>query len=81
MSLNVSPAQLKKYGLYAVLSFFIGLSTFLLKDDLAVRSKDITIERARQEELRKVVMKQLELQQQQKNLLRDTIYIPITHKK
>ncbi len=68
-----SPQILKKYGLYAVLSFFIGLSSYLLVDDLNVRSRDIKYERQKQEQLQQIMLDQVRLQNQQKNLLKDTI--------
>lgn len=69
---SLTPAQLKKYGIYAVLSFFVGLSTFLLRDDLDVRNGDLRYSRQKQEQLQQVLFDQIRLQEQQRNLFRDS---------
>jgi len=76
-----SPHTLKKYGLYAVLSFFIGLSSYLIMYNLTVGSNNLRYERQRQEQLQQIILDQVRLQNIQKNLLRDTVYVPIRHVK
>lgn len=66
---NISPAQLKKYGLYAITSFFMGLSIFLLKDILVTRNNEIIYQREKEKRLEQILYKQLELEKIQKNLL------------
>lgn len=70
-----SPQTLKKYGLYAVLSFFISLSSYLMVYNLTTGNNNVQYERQRQEQLQYHILEQIKLQNKQRNLLRDTIYI------
>jgi hypothetical protein len=66
---NVSPASLKKYGIYAILSFFISVSAIIGTDDLRMRNADIKYERSQNETLRKMLDDQYRLKVEQERLL------------
>lgn len=66
---NVSPAQLKKYGIYAILSLFITACIFISMDDIRVRNRDIEYERSRNEYLSKLLNQQYQLKMEQEQLL------------
>ena len=66
---SISPAQLKKYGVYAILSFFISLSAIVGADDLGVRNADIKSERQQNEKLQNMLNEQYQLKIQQEQLL------------
>lgn len=68
----ISPAQLKKYGMYAVLSFFIMVSVLLVRDDLNVRNSDVTYERAKNDSLQHMLKEQYTLKLEQQKLLEKT---------
>ena len=72
---SVSPESIKKYGLYAILSFFISLSVIIGIDDIKVRNTDVQYERAQNDALRKVLDDQYQLKQEQENLIKtiDTV--------
>lgn len=70
--INVSPATLKRYGLYAILSFFISISVIIGIDDIRVRNTDIRYERTNNEYLRNVLKEQQQLRLEQENLLKST---------
>ncbi len=67
-----SPQMIKKYGMYAMLSFFISLSAVLGLDDLRVRESDVKYERAQNEKLRQTLDEQYRLKHEQERLLRIT---------
>lgn len=75
-----TPQTIKKYGMYAILSFFISLSAVLGIDDLRVRESDVRYERAQNERLRTTLEEQYKLKVEQERLLRIT-YHPDTLKK
>lgn len=66
----VSPANLKKYGLYAILSFFICLCVFIGTDDLKYRNQDIQQERIENTKLQKMLYDQNQLKNEQEQLLK-----------
>lgn len=70
---NISPVQLKRYGIYAILSFFISFCVIIAADDIRVRNADVSYERAQNESLRKMLDEQYKLKTQQENLLKDTL--------
>lgn len=72
---NVSPAALKRYGIYAILSFFISISVILAYDSIKTRDSDIRYERSQKESLQKILDEQTRLRVEQELLLRQTIYI------
>lgn len=75
-----SPHILRKYGLYAMLSFFISLSAVLGLDDLRVREADVKYERMQNEKLRQALDEQYKLKTEQELLLQMTKETPDTLK-
>lgn len=69
---TISPLSLKKYGLYAFLSFFMILSVLIGLDDINVRDSDTKYERVRSESLQHELDKQLLLKNEQDSLLKET---------
>jgi hypothetical protein len=68
----ISPAQLKKYGLYAVLSFFMIATVYFVVDDRRERREALQYERREKERLQDILLEQKYLQQEQKELLEET---------
>lgn len=66
----ISPTNLKKYGLYAILSFFISLSVFIGADDLKYRNRDIEQERVENTRLQRMLYDQNQLKNEQQELLK-----------
>lgn len=66
----ITPANLKKYGMYAILSFFITVSVLLAVDDVRIRDKDIKYEREQNETLRKMLDEQYKLKIEQERLIK-----------
>lgn len=69
---SITPASLKKYGLYAILSFFMSATIFLGTDDIKVRNTDMTSERQKNKELQDILNSQSRLKEEQDSLL--TVY-------
>ncbi len=65
----ISPVNLKKYGMYAILSFFISFSVLLALDDFSVRNDDIKKERQRNEQLQGELSHQIKLKAEQDSLI------------
>lgn len=68
----ISPAQLKKYGIYAVLSFFMCLSMYLIVDDRRSNKEQLRYERSEKERMQKILLEQKYLKQEQDELLSST---------
>lgn len=66
---DLSPAQLKKYGIYAVLWFFMMLSLYLIMSDRSDRKSDIAYERNAKEELQLMLIDQVKLKKEQDSLI------------
>lgn len=66
---SISPAQLKKYGMYAVLSLSLSLNTFLILDNRRSANEDIRYERSKNDELQRILIQQATLQKEQEELL------------
>ena len=73
----ISPYNLKKYGLYAALSFFMSVCVVITTDDIKVRNSDIRYERSSNDSLQKMLNEQYKLRTEQKRLLETTKHIII----
>lgn len=70
--LFLTPAQLKKYGLYAILSFFISATVILSRDNVRIRDHDVRYERQQNERLRSILDEQYKLKIEQEHLIKIT---------
>jgi hypothetical protein len=65
----ISPAQLKKYGMYAMLSFFMAISVYLVMDDRKERREQLRYEREEKEKLQNILLEQTYLRLEQEQLM------------
>lgn len=78
---SVTPYNLKKYGLYTILSFFISVCVILGADDMRVRDKDVKYERLQNEQLRNMLDEQYKLKIEQEHLIKITTDTTARHEK
>jgi hypothetical protein len=67
---TLSPESLKKYGMYAVLYLSLMLNVYFIAGERMRNERDIKYERARTEKIEKVLLEQVILQKEQKELLK-----------
>lgn len=70
INLRITPAQLKKYGIYTVLSLSLSLNTYLVISDKKENREDIKYEREERQKLQQILIEQQFLKREQEILLK-----------